>query len=470
MDKQNSATRPGHSQPPGTFVGKTIVGFLALLAFVLTACYRESTIPVVAGFAVEVADNNYTVPVTLAITNQTTGAEWYKWEIDGGSTYSSTQEDPGRLTIDQSGTHTITLTAGNQFEQQQKSVSVTLDALAQANFTAEVITNNFAPATVKLTNTTVNGEQFAWHFPGAQTESSTDKTPAPVFYTRPGKYTISLDVTTGRKTYTKQQEIEVLDSLKTNFDYTIGFIDQDMEVPVTVYFEDKSTNATSRLWTFEGGLPAQSAEANPIVTFTEPGTHRVQLACNNQKTEQSKTVGLQLFANTGLQTFRNVELGIFSARNATGSFFSFSTGKVYKETELSTDNITSVDLVYFGFSSDFKLNRFVSPADMANYGFIPFTTGKSAVFYNSTELCSCNFKFTASDFDAIQSGGQLNGLNWSTLDIASQKQFNGQLLPRLVPFVTSDGRKGIIRIIRFVSDGDRSYIITDIKVEKPHNK
>jgi hypothetical protein len=62
MDKQNSAKKLRHVQLPGTFVGKTILGFLALLAFVITACYRESMISVVANFTVEVADNNFAVP------------------------------------------------------------------------------------------------------------------------------------------------------------------------------------------------------------------------------------------------------------------------------------------------------------------------------------------------------------------------------------------------------------------------
>jgi hypothetical protein len=68
---------------------------LFILLFIAHACYHESTIPVVTDFKVEVTDNNYAVPVILNITNQTSGANWYRWQIDGGSTYSSTQEDPG---------------------------------------------------------------------------------------------------------------------------------------------------------------------------------------------------------------------------------------------------------------------------------------------------------------------------------------------------------------------------------------
>lgn len=449
---------------------KTTVFILIVCLCLFFSCYNETTIPVNANFKIEVAENNYAVPATIGIVNQTTGADWYRWQIDGGATYSSTQQSPGQLAINQTGTHTITLTAGNRFEQNEKSVSVTLDATALVNFTTEIQTNSFAPVTVKLNNTTVNGEQFVWHFPGAQTERSTDRDPAPAFYAHSGKYTISLEVTAGRKTYTKEQQIEVLDSLKTNFDYRVDFIDEDMQAPVKVYFQDKSTSTTARQWTFAGGSPAQSNETNPVVTFNEAGPHRVQLVCSNQKTEQAKEISLQLLENSGMQTFSKVKLGIFAARNSVGSFFSFSTGKVYPENELSAENITDIDLVFFGFSSDFKVNRLVSPSEMANYGFIPFSGGRSVVFYNSTELCSCNFVLTASDFDAIKNGGQLKNLDFQKLDLASQKQFDNSLLPRLVPFVTSDGRKGIIRVNQFITDLENSYLVIDVKVEKPLSK
>jgi hypothetical protein len=45
--------------------------------------------------------------------------------------------------------------------------------------------------------------------------------------------------------------------------------------------------------------------------------------------------------------------------------------------------------------------------------------------------------------------------------------FSASPLPRIVPFETSDGRKGAILVKEMVSNGtEGSYILTDIKVQK----
>jgi PKD repeat protein len=47
--------------------------------------------------------------------------------------------------------------------------------------------------------------------------------------------------------------------------------------PLTVGFTNQSTNATSYLWTFEGGTPSTSTIASPSVQFRSAGTYRVTL-------------------------------------------------------------------------------------------------------------------------------------------------------------------------------------------------
>ncbi|WP_417355537.1 alkaline phosphatase PhoX [Flavobacterium sp.] len=50
----------------------------------------------------------------------------------------------------------------------------------------------------------------------------------------------------------------------------------------TVTFTDLSTNnPTSWMWTFEGGEPATSTDANPVVTYAEAGTYNVTLVSTN---------------------------------------------------------------------------------------------------------------------------------------------------------------------------------------------
>lgn len=62
--------------------------------------------------------------------------------------------------------------------------------------------------------------------------------------------------------------------LATNFsaDTTILAVDQ------TVHFVDQSAgNPQTYAWTFEGGTPPTSAEANPEITYSQPGTYNVKL-------------------------------------------------------------------------------------------------------------------------------------------------------------------------------------------------
>lgn len=47
------------------------------------------------------------------------------------------------------------------------------------------------------------------------------------------------------------------------------------------FTDDSESNVTSRTWTFEGGVPATSTEANPTVLYTSPGIYDVTLSVTN---------------------------------------------------------------------------------------------------------------------------------------------------------------------------------------------
>lgn len=54
------------------------------------------------------------------------------------------------------------------------------------------------------------------------------------------------------------------------------FIDADrviIDAGQSITYEDKSNNASSREWTFEGGSPATSSDAAPSITYAEAGTY-----------------------------------------------------------------------------------------------------------------------------------------------------------------------------------------------------
>jgi len=55
-----------------------------------------------------------------------------------------------------------------------------------------------------------------------------------------------------------------------------------------VVFTDQSLYSTGRYWTFEGGQPANSGEAQPTVTYSQPGTYAVALLSANESNQMTE--------------------------------------------------------------------------------------------------------------------------------------------------------------------------------------
>jgi hypothetical protein len=81
-------------------------------------------------------------------------------------------------------------------------------------------------------------------------------------------------------------------------------------------------------------------------------------------------------------------------------------------------------------------------------------------------MCSCGLDVTADDFDQMATDALLRRLTIPSR-ASGLRPFTGSRVPRIVLFQTQDGRKGAIRIKAFQSDGPQSYILIDIKVQKP---
>ena len=54
--------------------------------------------------------------------------------------------------------------------------------------------------------------------------------------------------------------------------------------------------------------------------------------------------------------------------------------------------------------------------------------------------------------------------------IGGIQDFDNTIVPRIVLFETSDGRKGAIKIKELVQAGTNSHIVVDIKVQKQQSK
>ncbi len=444
------------------------IQFLFLFAALcfMWGCHKEQTIPVNVDFNYTVKDSDYSVPVKILIENLSTDATWYKWSFEGGEPASSEKRNPGTINYSQSGTYRITLTAGNDFEENQKTEELVLNDRIGAGFEYTIVENAYAPVTVQFANKSYGTGEYSWSFPGGEPSSSTQKDPGEVNYTTSGKYPVTLSISNGRDQHTFTDTITVLDSMKTQFSDSVAFIDQDYQVPVTVYFSNQSTNALDIQWQFEGGTPSSSTNENPVVTFTEPGSYTVTLTTTNNKTTETVNKQFEFFEDKNLLISENVKFSIFSGRNAGGCFYAVQSGEMFTEVTAAEITDNQIDIVFFGMDSSFAFNQFVSPADVQDYGFMEVANAPATKFINSQERCLSAPAFSETDFDNLSNGETLEAVDFSQFGEKCGLQFSNETVPRIVLFETADGRRGAIKVKEFVNDGAGPYIVADIKTQK----
>jgi PKD repeat protein len=441
---------------------------LLLLFIVITSCYQETSIAIEGDFTTSYANEDESIPVIIKIDNKITGADNYEWTFEGGNPSSSSQKNPGEILYNKQGTYTIKLIAKNvDGVSNEFSKTVVIKEGIKIEFTHEIIKSNYSPVEVILKNTTVGeGLTFTWDFQGGSPAAFTGKTPPNVVFTTPGDHNITVTVSNGFESEKKTQSVNVVPYLVSLFSYEPKFEDDDYEAPVTINFTNKSISATNYKWSFEGGNPATSTEENPIVIFTNAGSHEVTLEAFNDKASQIYKAAITVLPDTNLRILTNVKLGINSAHNDNniGAMFSTVTRQVYKANEINDQNSSLIDIVFQGLNNNFTYNRFISPDQANNYGFLAVKNAQSTIFVNSQNLCNCGLNFTEAQFDAMINDSPIKGLNIS-YSAAGSQEF-GFTYPKIILFKTQDGRKGAIKIKDMVKNGTSSYILCDIKVQK----
>lgn len=444
---------------------KTLLLFL-LIAF--TSCYQETSIAIEGDFTTSYANLDESIPVIIKIDNKITGADAYEWTFEGGNPSVSNLKNPGEILYSKQGTFTIKLKASNvDGESREFTKTVVIKEGINIEFTHEIVKSNYSPVEVILKNTTIGeGLTFKWEFQDGSPASFTGKTPPNVVFTTPGEHVITLTVSNGFESEKQTKTITVAPYLVSLFTYEPKFEDDDYEAPVTINFTNKSISATSYKWSFEGGNPAVSTEENPTVVFTNAGSHEVTLEAFNDKTSHIYKTTITVLPDTNLRILTNIKLGINSAHNNNniGAMFSTVTRQVYKANEINDQNSSLIDIVFQGLNSNFTYNKFVSPDQANNYGFLSLKNAQSTIFVNSQNLCNCGLNFTEAQFDAMVNDTPIKSLNISYT--AGGAQEFGFTYPRIILFKTQDGRKGAIKIKDMVKNGTSSYILCDIKVQK----
>ena len=165
------------------------------------------------------------------------------------------------------------------------------DAPLVADFEADN-TDIIAGESVNFTDlSTGDPTSWEWTFSGGTPASSTNQNPSNIVYNTAGVYDVVLTIHKGSDSdvETKTAYINVSDpTLPPVADFSANVT--TIFVGQSVTFTDNSQNApTSWTWTFDGGMPATSADQNPTVIYNTAGTYDVSLYVENSAGNDTET-------------------------------------------------------------------------------------------------------------------------------------------------------------------------------------
>ena len=207
---------------------------------------------------------------TVQYTDMSSQADTYFWEFEGGIPATSTEINP-LVDYTEAGVFDVSLTVTNGFGDNVYELTdlVSIDDVPETEFSASA-----DEGTVTFTNETTNANTYLWIF--GDSNSSTEENPVHT-YDEPGSYTVTLVATNdcGDSQYISQ--------IVAAIPPIAGFASSSTEgcAVHTVTFTDESSNADSYLWVFDGGIPATSTEASPIVDYQVEGIYTVTLTVTN---------------------------------------------------------------------------------------------------------------------------------------------------------------------------------------------
>lgn len=172
-----------------------------------------------------------TVPLDVAFTDESTGSPTsWAWDFDGDSIVDSYLQNPS-FTYTNSGSYTVTLTAGNAggskvLTKTDYILAVDNPLIPAANFEADVV-SGLVPLTVQFTDESIAATSWAWDFENNGSVDSTAQNPTHI-YTIPGDYSVKLSINSGASELTKTNYISASNPFvpPTNMVISVG--------PVTV--------------------------------------------------------------------------------------------------------------------------------------------------------------------------------------------------------------------------------------------
>lgn len=433
-----------------------------LLIILFSSCLHEHSAPISSSFSIEVAEDK-TSPVVVQLKNESYGADEYEWTFEGGLPNSSREKQPGVVTFTEPGAHKIRLRVKNAVEEKVSEQTIRVDSALSLNFDYEIAINDIAPAVVSLRNLSKGGSYYEWTFEGGELGSSTSAYPLPVTFKDGGEHKSHLRVFNGSRYEELSKSFTLQAPMRANFSYAPSAVDQDWEVPLALTTKNLTTSGLTYEWQCAGATVHQPTAENTTIRFERAGNYKLVLLASNGKEEQRIEKTLTIKPNTGIIEQREQKFGINEAKNTIGCFYSTYAGGVVTSKHIADVQLEDkVDFGFFALNSAFNYCYFFAPNEAAASSFPPIAGAQGASFVHHPT--NYGIMLSDADFESIQQASVLNRFqHWCE---TSPAHFDKNSSPHFVLLRTADGRRGIIRVKRYVYAGAASYILADVKIEK----
>ena len=433
-----------------------------LLIILFSSCLHEQSVPISSSFSIEVAEDK-TSPIVVQLKNESYGADEYEWTFEGGSPSSSREKQPGSVTFTEPGEHKILLRVKNAVEEKVSEQTIRVDSALSLNFDYEIAINDIAPAVVSLRNLSKGGSHYEWTFEGGAPSSSTSAYPSAVTFKDGGEHKIHLRVFNGSRYEEISKTFTLQAPMHADFSYAPSAVDQDWEAPLTLITKNLTTSGLTYEWQCAGATVHQAEAESTTIRFERAGNYKLTLLARNGKEEQRIEKTLTIKPNSGIIEQSDLKFGINEAKNTIGCFYSAYAGGVVTSKHIADAQLgNKVDFGFFALNSAFNYCYFFAPNEAAASSFPPITGARGASFVH--QLASYGITLSDADFESIKQATDFNRFQqWRE---TSPKHFDKNNSPHFVLLRTADGRRGIVRVKRYVFAGAASYILADIKLEK----
>lgn len=277
--------------------------FIIFALALMTSCKeKEVVVPLQAAFACE--ETTVLVGNEVAfIDNSTGGPSKWNWTFEGAETNTSVLSQPSVRWMT-AGTYSVTLSVskGTETSTETKAgyITVTDHPTVVADFTISTnMTFDDMPVTF-TNNSTGYPSHVKWTFAPKEGDPIVSTEYSPTLTLPPGLYTVTLEIHNSIASDTKVMEdvLTIVDRYAI-----IPSFDADNRTTYTggkVWYKNTSEGAVGgQEWTFEGGTPASSTEAEPVVTYAAAGWYKTTMRVYNDKYNHTVTKENYIFVVPG---------------------------------------------------------------------------------------------------------------------------------------------------------------------------